>query len=152
EARWKTDLSLPQLDRPLWDGSSLDGKTILLMPEQGLGDTIQFIRYAAWLKENYDCRTIFHCPPKLRQLLETCAGIDEYADQRVAPPPSDFFAPLLHVPSVLLHTLADFPCKVPYPSADEGLTKRWRERLAEYRGRRIGIAWRGSPIFHADRM
>src|SRR3954469_14378295 len=74
EWRWKTgDFKLPELDSPQWDGSSLDGKTILLTPEQGLGDTIQFIRYAAWLKERYDCRVLFRCPKPLRQLLSTCA-------------------------------------------------------------------------------
>src|SRR4029079_5724283 len=80
--RWKTgEIKLPKLDIPLWDGSSLDGKAILLTPEQGLGDTIQFIRYAAWLKRRYkNCRIIFHCPNPLRQVLSTCAGIDEVVE------------------------------------------------------------------------
>src|SRR5436190_9231574 len=81
EWRWKTgEIKLPKLDVPLWDGSPLDGKTILLTPEQGLGDTIQFIRYAAWLKQRYDCRILFHCPRSLRSLLSNCEGIDEFLE------------------------------------------------------------------------
>ena len=75
EARWKTDLTLPKVDRPLWDGSSLDGKTILLTPEQGLGDTIQFIRYAALVKA-LGATVVVKCQKALLKLLASCLGID----------------------------------------------------------------------------
>ncbi len=192
--RWKTgEIKFPQLDIPQWDGSSLDGKSILLTPEQGLGDTIHFIRYAAWLKERYkNCRVIFHCPKPLRELLASCPGIDEFvattdnlsvssfprsagerteSDAPRQPTTSfrrsaserqethapretaiDYFAPLLHIPSVLGHTPADFPVNVPYISADEALVRQWREKLAAYPGRKIGLAWRGSPTHQADTM
>jgi FkbM family methyltransferase len=152
--RWKTgEIKFPQLDIPRWDGSPLDGKSILLTPEQGLGDTIHFIRYAAWLKERYkNCRVIFHCPQPLRQLLASCPGIDEFVATTDNLPRIDYFAPLLHIPSVLGHTPADFPVDVPYITADESLVQQWRERLAAYPGRKIGLAWRGSPTHMADTM
>jgi FkbM family methyltransferase len=153
EWRWKTkDLSLPAMEQPLWDGSSLDGKTILLTPEQGLGDTIQFIRYAAWLKEHYDCRVLFHCPRVLRELLATCEGIDEWVDNVADPPRHDVYSPLVQVAGVLRHGLADFPARIPYLKAEPQHVEQWRKELAPYPGRKIGIAWRGSPIYHADRM
>lgn len=153
EWRWKSgEVKLPELDAPLWDGSSLDGKSILLTPEQGLGDTIQFIRYAAWLKEHYECRVLFNCPKSLRELLSTCAGIDEWVDDLKTLPRVDSYAPLLHVPSVLGHTPKDFPAKVPYLSADEALVAEWGKRLAENPGRKIGIVWRGNPTHQADTM
>ena len=153
EWRWKTkDLSLPPMRQPLWDGSSLDGKTILLTPEQGLGDTIQFVRYALWLKEHYRCQVMFHAPPVLRQLLVRCAGIDVWVDDINYIPPYDYYAPLVQVPGVLRHTPREFPAKIPYLSAEPERVEQWREKLAPYRGRKIGIAWRGSPIYHADIM
>jgi FkbM family methyltransferase len=153
EWRWKTkDLSLPPMLQPLWDGASLDGKTILLTPEQGLGDTIQFVRYAAWLKERYDCRVLFHSPRALRQLLSSCAGIDEWVDDMMFLPPFDVYSPLVQVPGVLRHTPRDFPAKIPYLTAEPALVEQWREELSEYQCRKIGIAWRGSPIYHADKM
>jgi FkbM family methyltransferase len=153
EWRWKTgEIKLPKVDRPVWDGSSLDGKTILLTPEQGLGDTIHFVRYAAWLKDRYDCRALFFTPRALRQLLSTCAGIDEYIDTLSTAPPYDCFAPLLHVPSILGHTPSDFSAKIPYLSADQSLVEQWRNKLAEFPGIKVGIVWRGSPTHQADIM
>jgi tetratricopeptide (TPR) repeat protein len=151
--RWKTkDGALPPLLQPLWDGSSLNGKSILLTPEQGIGDCVQFIRYAAVLKERYGCRVVFHSPRSLMQLLQSCRGIDQLVEQTAPAPQTDCFAPLLHVPAVLGHSPGDFPGQVTYLSADESLVATWRERLAAYRGKKIGIAWRGSPKHPADRM
>jgi FkbM family methyltransferase len=151
--RWQTgEVILPDIDVARWNGSSLDGKTILLTPEQGLGDTIQFIRYAKWLKNKYDCRVIFQCPKQLKQLLATVEGIDDQVETLNNLPPVDCFAPLLHVPNVLCQEPADFPAQVPYISADENLVAVWRERLKAYSGLRIGIAWRGSPGHQADQF
>jgi FkbM family methyltransferase len=153
EWRWKTgEITRPNLTRPQWDGSPLDGKTILLTPEQGLGDTIQFIRYAAWLKERYGCRVLANCPKALKQLLSTCPGVDQWVDDPNVLPEYDCYAPMLNVPSVLGHTIADFPAKIPYLAAEEPRLSQWREKLAEYPGLKVGIVWRGSPTHQADSM
>lgn len=153
EWRWKTgEIKLPPLQTPQWDGSPLDGKTILLTPEQGLGDTIHFIRYAAWLKERYACRVLFRSPKALRELLSSCPGIDGFVESYDNVPPHDFFAPLLRVPSVLKHGMAEFPKQVPYLTADAARTAEWKARLAHYPGRKIGIVWRGSATHQADSM
>src|SRR6478752_3993589 len=129
EWRWKTgEVKLPVTDIPNWDGTSLDGKTIVLTPEQGLGDTIQFIRYAAWLKEKYKCRVLFHFPKSLRQLLSSVAGIDEWVSTLKEVTSADWYAPLLFIPSVLGHQPKDFPQRVPYVTADEKLAEQWRQR------------------------
>jgi tetratricopeptide (TPR) repeat protein len=154
EWRWKTkDGALPPLKQPLWDGSSLNGKSILLTPEQGLGDSIEFVRYGACLKKRYDCRVLFHCPRALVPLLSTCRGIDQLIDGREAAPLTDWFAPLLHVPAVLGHGPLDFPGDdVPYLKADDRLVQQWAEKLSSYCGKKVGIAWRGSPKHPGDRM
>lgn len=151
--RWQTgDIRLPALAAPLWDGSPLDGKTILLTPEQGLGDTIQFIRYAAWLKQHYDCRVLFQPPAALRALLAGCPGVDGWVERLEEAPPHDCFAPLIHVPGVLRHTPEDFPAAIPYLQADPQQVAAWRDRLSGYRDLKVGIVWRGSPSHHADSM
>lgn len=153
EWRWKTgEIKLPEIPVKQWDGSSLDGKTILLTPEQGLGDTIHFIRYAAWLKQKYKCRVLFQTPKPLRELLGSCDGIDQMLADLKDPPHVDWFAPLIHVPGVLRHTPAEFPVAVPYLTAEQPRVDAWREKLAQYPGRKIGIAWRGSATHQADSM
>lgn len=151
--RWKTgEIRLPELPTPLWDGSSLEGKTILLTPEQGLGDTVQFVRYAAWLKQRYHCRVLCQPPPGMRELLASCPGVDQWVERLEEAPPHDCFAPLLHVPGVLRHTPDDFPASIPYLAADERRVAAWRDQLAGWPGRKVGIVWRGNPTHHADRM
>jgi hypothetical protein len=148
------DPPLPPIGRPLWDGSSLYGKTILLVSEPGLGDDVHFIRYAAWLKERHRCRILFLCRPPLRELLATCQGIDAFVED-AAPhllPPFDVFAPLMHLPGAVAHTPRDFPADVPYLSADAALVEHWRLRLAPYRDRKIGIHWRASPTHRTGEM
>jgi tetratricopeptide (TPR) repeat protein len=145
--RWKGGyVALPRIDpERLWNGSALYGKTILLSAEQGLGDVVQFVRYAAWLKCRYQCRTLLFCPPALRTLLSRCEGIDAWVEDTADPngvPPFDVFAPLTHVPAALAHTPADFPTAIPYVFADAQLIELWRQRLAPHPGRKIGICWR----------
>jgi tetratricopeptide (TPR) repeat protein len=151
EWRWKTSqLRLPALEKPLWDGHSLDGRTILLWPEQGLGDFVQFIRYAAWLKDRHACHVLVHGPKKLEPLLAHCEGVDDWIDDLSNAPVYDCYAPLLHVPGILRQRSSDFPNKVPYLSADSSLVELWRDKLTNFRGHKIGIAWRGSPTHEAD--
>ena len=74
EWRWKRrGDSPPSFRQPLWDGSSIQGQTILLFAEQGLGDTLQFIRYAP-LVQQQGTTVIVQCQEPLLRLLATCAG------------------------------------------------------------------------------
>jgi len=151
--RWKTnEASLPEYSQPLWDGASLDGQTILLVVEQGLGDTVHFARYAAVLKEKYDCRVIAACQKALLPLLGSCPGIDTLIAADEDAPAFDVFAPLLDVPGILDDDLGTFPTNVPYLSASPELIEQWKQELDAYRGLKVGIAWQGNPKHHADRM
>ncbi len=151
EWRWKCPGSqLPSYAHPLWDGSSLYGKTILLFSEQGLGDTIQFVRYAAVLRQQ-GARTAVACPKPLMQLLKSCPGIDELLEQNSETTSYDVAAPLLSVPGLLQTRRETIPASVPYLSADAGLVRHWGERLQAIPGFRVGVAWQGSAKYHADR-
>jgi FkbM family methyltransferase len=152
EWRWKCPGSrLPDFKQPYWDGSSLDGRTILLYAEQGLGDTIHFVRYAKYLRDQ-GARTIVATQKPLLQLLSKCDGIDELITQDDELPAYDVFAPLLSVPGILGTSLDNMLAETPYLAADEALVRKWRARLEPFPGFRVGIAWQGSPDFHADRQ
>ncbi len=114
--------------QPLWNGSSLAGKTILLHAEQGHGDTLQFIRYAPLVKQ---CggEVILECDPVLARLLKSCPGIDTVVSQMAALPSFDVHAPLLSLPAIFKTTLATVPANVPYLSAEPELVRWWAATL-----------------------
>jgi len=151
EWRWQWKLfRAPSLVRPLWDGSPLAGRSILLHPEQGLGDTMQFIRYTALVKEAGG-RVLMSCPPALQRLLTRCPGIDQLVGLGPDFPPYDVHAPLLSLPRIFNTTLATIPARIPYVFADPDLIAHWRQRLSAHAGFKIGIAWQGNPQNKTDR-
>jgi hypothetical protein len=152
EWRWKRKQQ-PQRSfrQALWDGRELSGRTILLHAEQGLGDTLQFIRYAPLVKERGG-RVIVECQPSLLELLGSCRGIDVLEAQGSALPEFDVQAPLLSLPRILGTSLATIPANVPYVVADAELVGRCRQELEAVPGFRIGIAWQGSTMHKRDRQ
>ncbi len=148
EWRLKARDAVP-LARPRWDGAPLQGKTILLHAEQGLGDTIQFARFAA-LVEQKGGTVVLACQKPLSRLLAGCAGYRLVALDE-ALPPFDVHAPLLSLPAILGTTLATVPADVPYLRADPALTEHWRAELAALPGFKVGIAWQGNPGYPWDR-
>src|SRR5208337_1514787 len=131
----------PALPQPRWDGSDLRGRTLLLQAEQGLGDTLQFIRYAPLVKQRGG-RVVVHCQPVLRQLLERAPGIDALVSAGDTMPPIDVCTPLLSVPGLLKTRLENVPAEIPYLSADPARVERWQKELERVGpGPRIGIAW-----------
>ena len=120
----------------------LVGKTILLHAEQGLGDTLQFVRYAVLVKK-LGGNVVFECPRGLVKLLASCEGIDRLVGVGDELPEFDVHAALMTLPAILGTTLATIPANVPYLFADRGLVELWRERLANVKGFRIGINWQG---------
>src|SRR5262249_46521996 len=123
-------------------GEDLSGKRILLWTEQGLGDTIQFIRFASELKARG--ATVFvECERSLVTLLAQCPRIDRVIRRSQRLPDFDFHSPLLGLLRVLKTTLNTIPANVPYLSSDPGLVALWREKLREMSGFRVGINWRG---------
>jgi protein O-GlcNAc transferase len=152
EWRWQyKDFPARPFVQPRWDGSALPGRTILLHAEQGLGDTIQFIRYAALVKERGG-RVIVECQRPLLRLLAGCRGIDELIGQGAALPQFDVHAPLLSLPHLFRTTLATVPAEIPYLSADPGLVEVWRRELVPLDGYKVGICWQGNPRHAWDRM
>lgn len=150
EWRWRgKQLRLRYPDRLRWDGSSPAGKRILIHFEQGLGDTIQFIRYGRLLKK-LGATVLAEVQAPLVKLLQGTECVDELFAGG-APPPFDFHAPLLSLPGLLGTTLPTIPADVSYLQPDRRLVEMWRSRLAQLPGFRIGIAWQGNPEYRGDR-
>ncbi len=151
ECRWRVNEAKPHgLTKPIWDGGPLDGRTILLHCEQGLGDSIQFIRYARLVKDT-GARVLLSCPASLEGLFANVAGVDEIYREGGLLPEHDVHAPLLSLPGLFRTSLDTIPAVVPYLSPDHSRVKVWRDRLAGCTGLRIGVAWRGNRKYENDR-
>src|SRR5205823_638641 len=114
EARWqRPGISEPHFRWPRWNGEELAGRTLLAFAEQGLGDTIQFVRYAALVRQRGG-RVIVECQKALLPLVESCPGIDALIAPGDPLPPFDVQAPLMSLPGIFGTTLASVPADVPY--------------------------------------
>ena len=154
EWRWKTKqlhFERRTFSQPRWDGQPLAGRTILLHAEQGLGDTIQFVRYVSLVKVRGG-RVVVECQPPLLPLLADCPGIDQVVARGNPLPAFDVQAPLLSLPGILGTTLDSIPDRVPYLRADPELAQAWRKRLEALDGFKVGIVWQGNPPFKGDRQ
>jgi tetratricopeptide (TPR) repeat protein len=152
EWRWKTkDFVVRDFSEPRWDGSRLEGKTILLYAEQGLGDTIQFIRYAVLVKR-LGGNVLLECQPPLLRLLARTPGIGQLVAAGSTLPPFDVHAPLLSLPFLLGTSADNVPADVPYVFADPSLEQHWREELSKITGFKVGINWQGNPDHKKDRQ
>lgn len=146
ERRWDLPGFRPEEYPPgaplLPDLGSLDDADVLLRSEQGHGDTIQFARYAALVKQRARSVTL-SVRPELRALMSTLP----WADMVIADspdPPHDVSVHLMSLPLVFGTEMPNIPAPVPYLSLLSNRLVRWRERLGERTRPRIGIAWYGS--------
>jgi tetratricopeptide (TPR) repeat protein len=141
-------------DQPRWDGSPLDGRRILLHAEQGLGDTIQFVRYVPLVAERGGT-VILEVQPALMRLMSHLPNVTELVEQGQALPQFDLHCPLLSLPGVMgsaLGVLPDHPQAIPAPraylQADEMQTANWRRRLGSQQAGsatfNVGLAWSGN--------
>jgi len=129
--------------RPLWDGSQdLTGKTLFTYAEQGLGDTLQFCRYAQLLAAR-GARVILAVQGSLCSLLRSLGPDIEVVPLGAPPQDYDLHCPLLSLPRAFRTRLDSIPAKVPYLRPQPDRVAVWRKLLRE-EGRLIGIRWQGS--------
>lgn len=155
EWRWQNrKLALPQRysDQPAWLGTrDVAGRTILLYPEQGYGDAIQFIRYAPMVAA-LGARVVVACQETLRKIFETVEGVQSVVTPEQALPAHDCHAALMSLPLAFRTTLNTIPARIPYLRADGERIETWRTRLAPGGARlKVGLAWSGNPRFAAAR-
>lgn len=144
EWRWRTSFfaSMTRIEGPDWDGyAPLVDRTILLHAEQGLGDTIHFIRYAPLVKA-LGAEVVVGCHASLKSLLESCPGIDRVVAHDEPAPTFDLHVPLMSLPYLLNTDLESIPSDVPYLHAPDHhhLPEEVQTRL-NTTGLKVGLVW-----------
>jgi len=144
EWRWKKEASLHHFTQPLWLGEpELDGKTILLHSEQGLGDTLQFCRYAKRVAA-LGARVVMEVPAPLLALLQGLEGVHQWVAQGAALPAFDYHCPLLSLPLAFNTSLSSIPQSPAYLYSDASKVAHWSRRLGNKTQQRVGLVWSGS--------
>jgi tetratricopeptide (TPR) repeat protein len=152
EWRWRrgteSDRAYPG---PRWDGSALDGRTVLVWTEQGLGDVIQFVRYVPFVRARGG-RVVVECPVRLQPLIATCPGVDVVVTEGEPLPAYDCQIPLMSLPGLFRTTPQTVPWNGPYVAADPQRVATWGRRLGPESGFKLGLAWQGNPHYRLDRF
>jgi tetratricopeptide (TPR) repeat protein len=135
----------------LWLGEfPLDRRTILLPAEQGLGDTIQFVRYAPVLAQ-MGANVILEVQPELKALLSTVSGVASCHARGETLPPFDVYCPLGSLPLALKTESSSIPVTIPYLNADDMCLAKWRPAIEALPGKRVALAWAGHARHVNDR-
>jgi tetratricopeptide (TPR) repeat protein len=153
EWRWRRTGMAPQESRgkPLWLGEyPLHGKTVLLYAEQGLGDTIQFARYAPLLAAG-GATVVLEVQPELKSLMWGLDGAARVLARGEAPPAFDAHCPLGSLPLAMKTDVETVPAAIPYLAAEASRVAQWSARIETLQRPRIAIAWSGNPAHENDR-
>ncbi len=154
EWRWQKEsfTSKPRsFTQPMWLGDAdLNGRTILLHAEQGLGDTIQFCRYAPLLIEQ-GARVLLEVQPTLKTLMGTLHPAIQVLGRDEGPLPAfDFHCPLMSLPLAFKTTPDTVPASAPYLRAAPEQVQKWAQRLGPRTQPRIGLVWSGNAAHSND--
>ncbi len=152
EWRWKYKtmaLAKRNFAQPQWGGEPIEGKTILLHGEQGMGDAIQFCRYAP-LAAARGARVILEVDRRLQTLMSSLDGVAQVLSAGDPLPEFDMHCPLLSLPRAFHTLLETIPSHTPYLRAPSDWLTKWNTRLGPKRGLRVGLIWSGNPAHHRD--
>ena len=146
EYRWNREINKcgkTEYVKPLWLGDQdITDCIVLLHAEQGLGDTIQFCRYAKRVKE--ECKkVILSVPHELLELLGNLEGVDQIIAQGDSLPDYDFHCPLMSLPYAFKTTIESIPDKRKYIKADPSKIFYWAQKIKKYEGLKVGVVWSG---------
>ncbi len=155
EWRWKTyNESDKKFNCPVWQGEDLANQTLLIYAEQGLGDTIHFVRYAKLLKEQYaGLKIIFESQLPLVALMQK----QPYLDQVIArggrsAPFAHYQIPLMSIPRIVKTRLETIPADIPYIQGDASLKQKWNKKLSSDHNFKVGICWQGNARYSTQSL
>ncbi|MHB8578572.1 MAG: tetratricopeptide repeat protein [Ignavibacteriaceae bacterium] len=150
----KPEFSARSLKKPRLIDQDIRGKKILVYTEQGLGDTIQFVRYLPMLKEK-GAYVIFECSDYLLMLLKDFPGYDQRINITGVSEDEldyDFQIPILSLPYYFKSGIESIPSKIPYIQVDKSKKEKWEKIIRHSEKLKIGIVWSGSPKHGGDRQ
>lgn len=150
EWRWQGDeITLPDLSFPRWGGEPIEGKTILVTPEQGFGDTMLMARFLPQLADR-GCKVVLACKPPLERVFDELAGVERLVGMQGDLSGCDVWTPMMDLPRYLGTTLDTLPAPVgltiPTDSAERAriITQPFPDRL------KVGVLWSGSVTYRAN--
>ncbi|NVO16642.1 MAG: tetratricopeptide repeat protein [Rhodoplanes sp.] len=141
--------AMRRFEEPEWQGEPLAGRTILLHAEQGLGDTLQFVRFVPAVAADAAAVVLQVQAPLVALLAQAFPGVRVIVAGEAAPP-FDWHLPLMSLPFRLGTTLATLPADVPYLFPASRKLAAWRERFAARPGLKVGLVWAGNPKHRFD--
>jgi tetratricopeptide (TPR) repeat protein len=145
EARWRSEgRTWPYPESMLWRGQDIRGKRLMVYWEQGLGDTLSFIRFVPLLRQG-GAHVMLRVQAPLRLLLQESIEVDEWVDDRDEHVEFDWHCPLMSLPGVLQINLDNLPNAIPYLRAPSARLAHWESRLPQSQRLRAGLVWRGGP-------
>jgi len=144
EDRWRFEHlkgALPQLPQPRWTGEDLTNKTVLVIGEQGLGDTIQFARFCDTLIAQ-GARVVLVVDAGLVSLFGPSPGLQVQAFDTELPS-YDLWIPIMSIPEQLGITVENLKSPLTYLTIDPAALTAWQQRLGARRRLRVGVSWSG---------
>jgi tetratricopeptide (TPR) repeat protein len=153
EWRYKTAENkrhIRNFNQPQWDGSPLNHQTIFLHAEQGLGDTIQFIRYLPMVA-NSGGNIIVECDQGIIHLFSEYKNIADFIGKGEPIPDFDVHSPLLSLPKIFNTTYDTIPSTVNYIHANETLINSWNKKLSSTKKYKVGFFWQGNKKYFRDK-
>ena len=147
EWRWKLeqrDNGRRDFQQPLWLGSeTLEGRTILLHSELGLGDTLLFCRYAKEVA-GLGAKVVLEVQPPLLPLLADLEGVTQAVPRGALLPEFDYHCPLMSLPLAFKTDLSNIPADIPYIRSDVERVAAWQAKLGRKNKPRVGVVWNGA--------
>jgi Flp pilus assembly protein TadD len=151
EYEWRSQLpgfAMHPVSKPQWNGEPLDGRTLVVHAEQGLGDSIQFSRYLEFLDQS-DGDIVFAVPTSLVALMQSVNGTPKVVSIDKMPA-HDVQTPLLSLPRLFNDGQPYEPKDGSYICPENDRIEKWQAQIADLSGLKVGIAWQGNAAYQND--
>ena len=133
-----------------WQGENLNNKTILILSEQGIGDIIQFSRYIYLIEKEYSANIIIKTDKKIAHLFSKSKFKLIFNEDNI--PKYDFYKHLMSLPKIYYEKTKTFPSQINFIPRDKKIALKWKEKLNQIKGFKVGINWQGRKTYEVDHL